>query len=64
MCQMLSLDLKIGETRNDLLEEIKHKDLMSQKHIKTCKYLNYAVNQINYGLIKEENFTINLCKNG
>ena len=22
------------------------------------------VNQINYGLIKEENFTINLCKNG
>ena len=22
------------------------------------------VNQINYGLIKEENFIINLCKNG
>ena len=22
------------------------------------------VNQINYGLIKEENFAINLCKNG
>ena len=22
------------------------------------------VNQINYGLIKEKNFTINLCKNG
>ena len=25
--------------------------------------VNSIVNQINYGLIKEENFTINLCKN-
>ena len=25
---------------------------------------NLIVNQINYGLIKEGNFTINLCKNG
>ena len=25
---------------------------------------NVNVNQINHGLIKEENFTINLCKNG
>ena len=24
--------------------------------------MNLIVNQINYGLIKEENFTINLCK--
>ena len=26
--------------------------------------MNLVVNQINYGLIKEENFIINLCKNG
>ena len=26
--------------------------------------INLIVNQINYGLIKEENLTINLCKNG
>ena len=32
---------KIDETRNYLLDEIKHKDLMSKKHKKTCKYLNY-----------------------
>ena len=25
--------------------------------------MNLIVNQINYGLIKEENFTINVCKN-
>ena len=24
--------------------------------------MNLIVNQINYGLIKDENFTINLCK--
>ena len=28
-----------------------------------CKKVNIIVNQINYELIKEENFTINLCKN-
>ena len=28
-----------------------------------CKKANIIVNQINYELIKEENFTINLCKN-
>ena len=33
---------KIDETRNDLLEEIKHNDLMSEKYKKTCKYLNYV----------------------
>ena len=33
---------KIDETRNNLLEEIKHNDLMSEKYKKTCKYLNYV----------------------
>ena len=33
---------KIDETRNYLLDEIKHNDLMSEKYKKTCKYLNYA----------------------
>ena len=33
---------KINETRNHLLDEIKHNDLMSKKHKKTCKYLNYV----------------------
>ena len=31
---------KIDETRNYLLDEIKHNDLMSEKYKKTCKYLN------------------------
>ena len=35
---------KIGETRNYLLEEIKHNYLMSEKYKKTCKYLNYVEN--------------------
>ena len=35
---------KIDETRNYLLEEIKHNDLMSEKYKKTCKYLNYVEN--------------------
>ena len=34
--------LKIDETRNYLLEEINHNDLMSEKYKKTCKYLNYV----------------------
>ena len=33
---------KIDETRNYLLDEIKHYDLMSAKYKKTCKYLNYV----------------------
>ena len=32
---------KIDETRNYLLDEIKHNDLMSGKYKMTCKYLNY-----------------------
>ena len=33
---------KIDETRDYLLEEIKHDDLISEKYKKTCKYLNYV----------------------
>ena len=32
---------KIDETRNYLLEEIKHNNLMNEMHKKTCKCLNY-----------------------
>ena len=32
---------KIDETRNYLLDEIKHNDLKNEKYKKTCKYLNY-----------------------
>ena len=42
---MLSLEFrpkKINEKRDCILEEIKHNDLMSEKHQKTCKYLNYV----------------------
>ena len=35
---------KIDETRNYLLDEIKHNDLMSGKYKKTCRYLNYVEN--------------------
>ena len=35
---------KIAETRDYLLEEIKHNYLMSEKYKKTCKYLNYVEN--------------------
>ena len=35
---------KIAETRNDLLDEIKHNDLMSEKYKKECRYLNYVEN--------------------
>ena len=35
---------KIDETRNCLLDEVKHNDLMSEKYKKTCKYLNYVEN--------------------
>ena len=33
---------KIDETRNHLLYEIKHNDLMSEKYKKTCRYLTYV----------------------
>ena len=42
----MSLDLKIVETRNYLLDEIKHKNLISEKYKKTCKYLNYAEHMV------------------
>ena len=35
---------KLDETRDYLLEEIKHNDLTSEKYKKTCKYLNYTEN--------------------
>ena len=33
---------KIDETSNYIFEEIKHNDLISGKHKKTCNYLNYV----------------------
>ena len=33
---------KLDETRNYFLEEIKDNGLMSKKHKKTCKYLDYV----------------------
>ena len=38
--------IKNDETRNHLLDEIKHDKLMSEKYKKTCKYLNYLVHLI------------------
>ena len=35
---------KFDETRDYLLEEIKHNDLISEKYKKTCKYLHYVEN--------------------
>ena len=35
---------KIDETRNYLLDEIKHNDLISEKNKKTCEYLIYVEN--------------------
>ena len=35
---------KIDETRNYLLNEIKHNNLVNEKHKKTCKYLNHVEN--------------------
>ena len=42
---MSSLEFRlreIDEIRNYILKEINHNDLMSEKHKKTCKYLNYV----------------------
>ena len=35
---------KIDETRNHLLDEIKHYNLKSEKYQKTYKYINYVEN--------------------
>ena len=35
------LKKKIDETRNYLLEEMKHNDLISEKYKKICTFLNY-----------------------
>ena len=37
----VSLDFRLHETRNYLLDEIKHNDLMNEKHKKVCRTLNY-----------------------
>ena len=37
---------KIDETRNYLLKEIKHNDLIIEKYKKTCKYLSYVENSL------------------
>ena len=45
MVEEASLEFRlkeIDETRNYLLKEIKHNDLMSEKYKKTSKYLNYV----------------------
>ena len=39
--ESLDFRLKIDETRNYLLDEIKHNDLMSEKQKKVCRALNY-----------------------
>ena len=33
---------RITETRNHLLEEINHNDLMSEEYKQVCKYLNHV----------------------
>ena len=33
---------KIDETKNHLIDEVKHNDLMSGKYKKSCKYLKYV----------------------
>ena len=44
---------------------VKHlKDKKGKTVLNTFIEMNLIVNQINYGRIKEETFTINLCKNG
>ena len=35
---------KIDQTRDYLLEEIKHNKLLSEKYKKACKYLNHVEN--------------------
>ena len=44
MAEEVSLEFRLrktDETRNYLLDETRHTDLMSEKYKKTCKYLNY-----------------------
>ena len=50
--QALTLDLKkLDETRNYFLEEIRHSGLISKKHRKTCKTLNYIEHLLNTSTI-------------
>ena len=45
--QALNLDQKIDESRNYILEKIKHNELISKKHKKTRENLNYADHFLN-----------------
>ena len=45
MVEEISLEFRLrktDQTRNYLLEEIKHNELMREKYKKTFKYLNYV----------------------
>ena len=45
MAEEVSLEFrlrKIDETKNYLLDEINHNNVMSEKNKKTCKYLNFV----------------------
>ena len=46
MVQEVSIEFRFknDETRNYLLDQIKHNGLMSEKYKKTCQYLNYVKN--------------------
>ena len=57
---------KSDERRNYLLDEIKHKDLMSEKYKKTRKYLNYVENLLifssaNTGRVSTSAFVTLVC---
>ena len=57
---------KSDERRNYLLDEIKHKDLMSEKYKKTRKYLNYVENLLlfsstNTGRVSTSPFVTLVC---
>ena len=40
---------EIDETRNHILDEINHNDLISEKYRKTCKYLKYLKQLLIFG---------------
>ena len=49
---MSSLEFRlkeIDETRNHILDEINHNDLISEKYRKTCKYLKYLKQLLIFG---------------
>ena len=57
---------KIDETRNFLLDEIKHNDLMNERYRKTGKYLNYVELFISFWyneFCSRNKYLCNYCKN-